>query len=129
MQPRDWHTIPKRRDKIKKDSKGLKRHHDGITTSVESHPATEPAVTCSAKSQEEFKRAIDKLGIEYKIVYHPSVPKSNRLYDGGDWPDSSDGNDPVWRAMWPQLPPWIRNPENWEEEPEAGWNPNQVPVV
>ena len=59
------------------------------------------------------------------------MPNRNRLYDGNNWSDSSadDDDDPVWGTMWPQLPPWIHNPENWEEEPEAVCNPNWVPVV
>ena len=68
----------------------------------------------------EFKRAVGQLGINYEIIYHPSLPKRDRLYDGSSWSDSPDSeDDPVWRAMWPQLPPWIRNPENPEGEPEA----------
>ena len=124
------HQLPKE-GQNKKDSKGLNRQHDGMTTSVEIPSTTEPVVTCSAKSQVEFKRAVNKLSIQYKSsMYHPSVPKLDRLYDGGDWSESSEDNDDlVWRAMWSQLPPWIRNPKIWDEEPETVWNPHQNPVV
>ena len=99
-------------------------------TSVESPPMTEPAVTLSAKSQEEFKRAVNTLGVKYNIMYHPDVPKRGRIYEGDDWSELSGDNDnPVRRAMWPQLHPWIRNQRGWQGEPEAVWNPHWVPVV
>ena len=47
-----------------------------MTTSVECHSVTEPAVTCSAKSQKEFKRVVDKLGIELA----PIIPGRNWPY-------------------------------------------------
>ena len=74
----------------------------------------------SAKAQEDFKRAFDMLGVKYEILYHPDVPKRDRIYEGDYWSESSDdNNDPVWRSMLSQLPPWIRNSEGSDGEPEA----------
>ena len=52
--------------------------------------------------QEDFKRAINTLGVKYKILYYPDLPKRDRIYEGGDWSESSnDDDDLVWRSMLP----------------------------
>ena len=50
--------------------------------------------------------------------------------DEEEWSsEPSDDDDPVWRALYDQLPPWMRNPENPEGELEAVWNAHRSPVV
>ena len=68
----------------------LNRHHGGVATSVEGPSTAEPAVTMSAKAQDDFKRAINTLGVKYKFLYHPGVPKRDRIYKGNDWSELSD---------------------------------------
>ena len=85
---------PPMEEQNKNNSEGLKRHQEG--RKKQSYDGA-PPITCSAKSQEEFKRAVDTLGIKYEIVYDPRVAKEERLYDGGGWDElSEDADDPTW---------------------------------
>ena len=80
---------------------GLNKYHDGAATSAEDSPTAEPAAAMSAKAQEDLKRAISTVGVKYEIRYHTDMPKRDRIYEGDDWCESSDNDNPVWRSMLP----------------------------
>ena len=64
--------------------------------------------------------------------YQLDGPVRGRIYevDEDEWSSElSDDDDPVWRALYGRLPPWLRNPEDQEGAPEAVPNVHRSPVV
>ena len=84
----------------------------------------------SAKAQEDLKQDINTLGVKYKIRYHQDMHVRDTIYEGGDWSESfDDGDNPVWRSILPQLPPWIRNPSGGGGVSEEGGTPLRLPAL
>ena len=93
----------------------------------------EPFAT-TTEEQRNVVRAVDDFGFDYVFPlryryqhkgddefahnsYQPDGPVRGRIYkvDEDEWSSESfDDDDPVWRALYDQLPPWMRNPANWE---------------
>ena len=70
------------------------------------------------------------LKYQFRALENVSCGMSGPTVDVGGWNESpDDNNDPMWQAMWPQLPPGVRNPENWEDQLETVCNPHGVPVI
>ena len=89
-----------------------------------------------AEAVKDLVRVVGNLGFNYEVVRvryqheggkppadevagvknQPDFPVRERTYEGDKWSSesSNDDDDPMWRVMWPQLPPWMRNPANWE---------------